>query len=243
MAGQRIQQARHHRQVHHGGLVHHQQVQVQRVAPWWRNWLRPGITPSSRCRVPASVGMASHATRGADPGPAGQNRYTFSVRRAAACRGATSRIAGALPNCRPVSTRMASSLATVVVLPVPGPPEMTAKGRAAAVAAASFWPLQQSASGHQGIQPLQLVRRLGAPQQRLHGGPIHLVRNTDPGTSRRSGGWRNPARGGLSAAPRTPGRNRGQRGATGAGAISGHSALSLNARRWRATPAQSRGSG
>ncbi|MNN89495.1 hypothetical protein D3C81_2073210 [compost metagenome] len=35
----------------------------------------------------------------------------------------------------------------MVVLPVPGPPEMTAKGRAAAVAAASFWPLQQSASG------------------------------------------------------------------------------------------------
>ncbi|MNH08456.1 hypothetical protein D3C79_678690 [compost metagenome] len=92
------------------------------------------------------MGMAA-TTSGARSSPC-RALPILSVSRAAALPvGATSRMAVAFPCCRPVSTRMASSLATVVVLPVPGPPEMTAKGRAAAVAAASFWPLQQSASG------------------------------------------------------------------------------------------------
>ena len=70
---------------------------------------------------------------------------------------------------------MASSLATVVVLPVPGPPENHRKGARRRGGRRQLLAVAAERLGHQRIQLAQVARRLGAGQQCLDGGPIHFI--------------------------------------------------------------------
>ena len=92
-----------------------------RLSAWWRKRPRvPGSQPSSRCRVTADR-SATRATS------SGASRFRASAsasdsRAAALPVGAANAIRGARPGWSP---SMASTLATVVVFPVPGPPAST----------------------------------------------------------------------------------------------------------------------
>ena len=128
-----------------------------RLSAWWRN--RPrllGSQPSSRCRVTAD----RSATRATSSGPSRlRASASASDNRAAALPvGAASAIRGGRPGWSP---SMASTLATVVVLPVPGPPASTVTHCRAQTSAARR--CRSSSSGAQPLAGEQAVERGGQP--------------------------------------------------------------------------------
>ena len=108
---------------------------------WWRNFPgRSGLVPSKRWMVvPATVRSPALTGSGVSRRSA-SSRTASSIRAAALPVGAASATSGGLvPWLQACSPSRASSRATVVVLPVPGPPAITQSLRVAAAAAAARW--------------------------------------------------------------------------------------------------------
>ncbi|MCY1348236.1 hypothetical protein D9M69_343790 [compost metagenome] len=103
------------------------------LAAWWRTCGRSPRLPSRRCRVRASSGSAAFTA-------SLTGRWALALRSASAMRAAALPVGAARPMARRsppgCSSSAASRRTTVVVLPVPGPPEITARLRRTAWAAA-----------------------------------------------------------------------------------------------------------
>ena len=144
-----------------------------RLPRWWRKRLCVrGCRPSSRCSVtPPSASSCSRTASAASSSRAAA--CTASSSRAAAFPvGAASATCGAAaPAAAACSASSATIRATVVVLPVPGPPATTAKRRRTAVAAARRWPSSSAPASmraeavREHVQPHAGGRRLAEGEQ------------------------------------------------------------------------------
>ncbi len=110
-----------------------------RSGPCLKRVSESGMEPKARCTVWAEAWMASRTASGT----ASLSRALSidSLRRWAALPvGATSRMrGGGCPSAKRSMINSASSLTTVEVLPVPGPPTITLRRRERAATAASRW--------------------------------------------------------------------------------------------------------
>ena len=105
--------------------------------------LRPKSLPNKRCRVLACSGIACLIS--SLSGKSALALEMDSVNRAAAFPvGAANSIRKGLPCEKDCATSKANNLVTVVVLPVPGPPLITEKGKLAAFATDTFCQLTVS---------------------------------------------------------------------------------------------------
>ena len=150
----------HQRQIDHRRFVHHQHVERQRIAGVMAETRRIARLPSSRCSVLALSGdTGSDVVGQRQPWLGLADRF---ARRAAALPvGAASRITS-----RPsvYLLQSASSLTTVVVLPVLGPPEITHSAVAIHGAGGGFLPVRLLfAGGEQAVEQTTQLAGSTAP--------------------------------------------------------------------------------
>ncbi len=161
MAGQRVQQARHHGQVHHGGLVHHQQVEVQRVASVMAELAAPGDHPEQPVQGARLGGDGLYPLGGQIQGLQGSADTLGQTRRRLAGgghqpdrRGLAPLQAGLHQDGEELGDRSGLAGAGAAGDDREGARRRRGRRQLLAVAAERL--------GHQGIQPLQLAGCLGA---------------------------------------------------------------------------------
>ena len=152
-----------------------------RLPRWWRKrlWLS-GRQPSRRCRVEA-LAARSWARTASLASSSSAASWTASSRRAAATAvGAASAMRGwGRPAASACSASSATMRATVVVLPVPGPPATTAKRWRTAAAPAARWrssgsPGKSRARPSASTALVDVCGRLGAERLEV-GGDLALL--------------------------------------------------------------------
>ena len=174
VARQCIEQPCHHRQIDHGGLIHHQQVEVQRVARVVAELAAPRNDPEQPVQGARFGGDRLHPLGGQIEGLQGRTDTLGEARR---------RLAGG--GHQPDRWRLARLQAG---LHQNGEQFGHSRGLAGAGAAGDhrkgarrrggrrqLLTVAAERLGHQRIQLAQVARRLGAGEQRLDGGPIHFI--------------------------------------------------------------------
>ena len=104
------------------------------LSRWCLKPMAPGMTPSSRCRVDASAGIPSRTAFGRSSEAVAPAMAACSLPAALPVGAARAMRRGRSAGCSRSSARIR---ATVVVLPVPGPPDMTQRRLITATAAAT----------------------------------------------------------------------------------------------------------
>ena len=241
MARQCIEQPRHHRQVDHGGLIHHQQVEVQRVASVVAELAAPRDHPEQPVQGARFGGDRLDPLRGRSR--ACRAEPILSVRRAAALPGGHQPDRRCLARLQPGLHQNGEQFGHSRGLAGAGTAGDHRKGARRRGGRRQLLAIAAERLGHQRIQLAQVARRLGAGQQPFDSGPVHLVREHQiqilqgKVAGREVGG-----EAGLEQRREHQPIVAGKQPRQGR-AISGHSARSLRARRWRATLAHDRGSG
>ncbi|MNO98786.1 hypothetical protein D3C76_905410 [compost metagenome] len=174
MAWQRIEQARHHGQIDHGGLVHHQQVEVQRVARVVAELAAPRDHPEQPVQGARLGGDGLGPLRGQIQRLQGRADTLGEARRRLASgghqpdrRGLACLQAGLHQDGQELGDRGGLAGAGAAGDDRKGARRRRGRRQLLAVAAERL--------GHQRIQLAKIARRLGAGQQPFDGGPVHFV--------------------------------------------------------------------
>ncbi len=174
VARQCIEQPRHHRQIDHGGLIHHQQVEVQRVARVVAELAAPRNDPEQPMQGARFGGDRLHPLGGQIEGLQGRADTLGEARRRLAGgshqpdrRGLARLQAGLHQNGEQFGDRGGLAGAGAAGDHRKGARRRRGRRQLLAIAAERL--------GHQHIQLAQIARRLRTGEQPLDGGPIHFI--------------------------------------------------------------------